>query len=77
MAYTILELTEIPREKDKLRAIIGGARYQQRKQKIIRYCAYAIMILAVMILALSACSHQAKPKAKANHSAIYIPLVMR
>ena len=70
MGYDILELTEIPRERDKLRAIIGSARYEQRKARIIRFAAYAILVVAALVLVLGGCSHP--PTA---HPVIYLPLL--
>ena len=57
MRFDILELTEIPREKDKLKAIIGTARYEQRKRQLIQIATYVILAIAIAMLALGACSH--------------------
>lgn len=76
MPYTILELTEIPRERDRLRAIIGQARYQMRKSRMVRYTAYAIIAIAVMLLSLNACSRPHILIAPIAPT-IYLPLVMR
>jgi hypothetical protein len=72
MRYTILELTEIPRERDRLKAVLGKARYEMRKSRIIRYTSYAIILLGIVILLMGASAHT--PVA-AHH--IYIPLIVR
>lgn len=50
MAYDILELASIPREKDKLRGLLGEARYHRRVARIQRVAALVIMMLAVVLL---------------------------
>lgn len=65
----ILELSEIPRERDKLRAVIGTARYERRKSRIIRFVSLGLVALGCIIVLFS-CSAPAKQR---EH--IYIPLV--
>lgn len=72
MRFDILELTEIPRERDKLKAIIGSARYQQRKGRMIRLTAYVMIGMGVLVLLIGACSAPPSP-----HPAVFLPLVLR
>ena len=72
MRIDILELTEIPREKDKLKAIIGTARYEQRKRQIIQIASYVILFVAFAVLALGACSHSTPLP---HGHPIYLPLL--
>lgn len=67
----IIELTQIPRERDKLKAIIGEARYRHRKQQLIRFATYAILVIGMVVLALGACSHGAP----VPQPTIYLPLL--
>lgn len=73
MAFDILELPHIPRERDKLKAIIGTARYQRRRSRMIRYISYGILALGVVILLLNACSRSVP----LPHEALYLPLILR
>ena len=75
MRYTIVELTEIPREKDKLKAVIGTARYEMRKAKFTRITAYVIIGIALLVLAFGACS--VAPQQIAEPWTIYLPLIAR
>lgn len=72
MGYDILELPEIPREREKLKSIIGQARYRQRKRKIIQTISLCACMLGVVILLLGSCSRA--PAAK-PHEAIYLPII--
>lgn len=75
MAFDILELPSIPRERDKLKAIIGAARYQRRRRRIMRYASYAILVLALLILSLNGCSRP-RPASNAHTSAVfYLPAI--
>jgi hypothetical protein len=75
MAHTILELPEIPRERDKLKAVIGQARYEMRKSRIIRYTSYAIIGLAVLLLLMNGCSGPAA--SPIDLQTIHLPIVAR
>lgn len=75
MKYDILELPEIPRDKAKLKAVIGEARYRARKAAIIRTISLSMVAIAVLILALGSCSRA--PAAPINQATIYLPLVER
>jgi hypothetical protein len=72
MRFSILELTEIPRDREKLKAVIGTARYNHRRSKLIRLTAYVMLSVAVLILLFSACSAPAMLP-----EAVYLPLVLR
>lgn len=70
----ILELPEIPRERDKLRSIIGEARYNARKSRIIRYTSYGIILVGLMIL-LYSCSAAQSSAAVTQPITIYLPII--
>lgn len=79
MAFDILELSHIPRERDKLKVIISTARHQRRKARMMRYSAYAILAVGIMILWLNACSHAGSTPTihnKALHT-LYVPEIQR
>lgn len=73
MGFDILELPEIPRERDKLKAIIGQARYERRKSQLMRLSAGVIMCVAVLILLIGACS----APVPSLPSAVYLPAITR
>lgn len=73
MAYDILELPEIPRDRAKLKAIIGEARYRRRKSRIIQFISYGLIAVAVLILGLGSCSYA--PAASTGVEAIYLPII--
>lgn len=72
MRLEVLELPEIPRERNKLKAVLGTARYDARRKKIIRLTSYVIIGIGVLILLLNACSH-----APAVYHMAYLPIVIR
>jgi len=71
----LLELPEIPREKEKLKAVMGRARYEARRGKMIRLTSYVIIGIGVLIVLLNACSMHAP--STIPHMAVYLPLVIR
>lgn len=73
MRYTIVELAEIPRERQKLKAVLGTARYEMRKAKFVRITAYAIIAIAILILGFGACS----VPPLSEPWTIYLPLIAR
>lgn len=75
MRLDLLELPEIPREREKLKAVIGRARYEARRSKMIRLTAYAIIGIGVLILLLNACSSHTT--SIIPHMAVYLPIVIR
>jgi hypothetical protein len=75
MRHTIIELAEIPRERDKLKAVIGQARYEMRKSKFFRLTSYAIIGIALGILALNGCS--GPEVAAADMHAVFLPILVR
>jgi hypothetical protein len=74
MAYDILEVASIPRERDKLRGLLGEARYHRRIARIQRVAALVIMVLAVVLLFWS-CS-MSNPGMTVVET-LYLPLVAR
>lgn len=68
----IVELPEIPRDREKLRAIIGESRYRQLRSRIIRLTSYVIIGIGVLILSLGAFSG---PPAPSYTEAIYLPII--
>ena len=74
MAYDILEIASIPREKDKLRGLLGEARYHRRIARIQRVATVVIMVIAAVLLFWS-CS-VISPDLTVVET-IYLPLVAR
>lgn len=72
MRLEVLELPEIPRERNKLKAVLGAARYGARRKKIIRLTSYVMIGIGVLILLLNACSH-----APTIPYMEYLPIVIR
>ena len=73
MAYDILEVASIPRERDKLRGLLGEARYHRRIARIQRVAALVIMVLAVVLLFWSCSSNPGMTVVET----LYLPLVAR
>lgn len=79
MAFDILELPQIPRERDKLKGIIGAARYQRQKSRMMRFASYGMIGLASLLLMLHGCSTggSAPTSRPATEQALYLPIVQR
>ena len=75
MAFDILELPSIPRERDKLKAIMGEARYKAKKSRLVRLFSYAIIAIGVMILGFSSCAAPSHHPEAAYH--LYLPVTLR
>jgi heme/copper-type cytochrome/quinol oxidase subunit 1 len=75
MAFDILELPSIPRERDKLKAIMGEARYKAKKSRFIRLLSYVIIAIGVVILSLGSCAAPSTPHEAAYLT--YLPLSQR
>lgn len=73
MRFDILELKEIPRERDKLKATIGEARYHARRRRMMRVASYVMIAIATCLLAFSACA----TPAASPPPAVYLPLTLR
>jgi hypothetical protein len=71
----LLELPEIPRDRNKLKAVIGRARYEARRSKLIRLTAYVMIGIVVLILLLNACF--AHTPTTIPHMAVYLPIIIR
>lgn len=76
MAFDILELPQIPRERDKLKAIIGHARYQRRRSRMMRFASYAMIAIGFFVLLLNGCNHTSAAS-PLHQSAVYLPYVPR
>lgn len=50
MRHDILFLPSIPRQKDKLTAMLNEARHVRRKQQMIQYVTAAMVIAGILIL---------------------------
>lgn len=74
MAFDILELPEIPRDKAKLTSIVGSARYERRKSRIIRVISGVIIGLALVIMFMSAIPGSSAPSL---NESLYLPTLMR
>lgn len=76
--HDILELPSIPREKDKLRAVVGEARSVRKRHNLIQFASFNLIGWAVFIL-----GSWMWPSAEANSVAvsqlftIYLPTIIR
>jgi len=77
--HDVLELPSIPRERDKLRAIIGTARYQRRKSTVIRVmCTLLVVVSLLMLMRLRPATTPAQAMVLSGNrtNALYLPVVM-
>jgi hypothetical protein len=77
--HDVLELPSIPRERDKLRAIIGAARYQRRRSTMIRIVSTILVVVSLlMLMRLRPATTPAQAMVLSGHrtNALYLPIVM-
>ncbi len=72
--HDILELSTVPREKGKLAALIGRARYQKRKRTLMSTVSVLLIIIGVVILLVRSNPSSSAGGRHASHI-VFLPFV--
>lgn len=72
--HDILELSTVPREKGKLAALIGRARYQKRRQNLMNIGSALLIMTGLVILLLRSNPSSSAGGRHASHI-VFLPFV--
>jgi hypothetical protein len=75
--HDIIEVPSIPRDRAKLKAIIGTARHQKRRSNLMRLASYAMIAVALSLLMIRSLPTAARVPPHNGTYGLYFPVLIQ